>query len=633
MEDYNKKTLLYNRKVIENKKKYIENVPIESMQQQELSMAPVVENNKPSDEEGRKQIITNFLDEKIGILTNNNYDTKQYILVNLDDAQKEFLYTFWSKFQINVVDHISTTKRISKDMFLEAVKNFIDKESNNTARAVAPAPAPAGPAPAPAPAPAPPATPAKKNPYQDKIDGVNSILKQSFIDFANSFDPTPALEAEIQKEVKKEVVNVQRNIDHDSRTKLLNGIRFDLNSMQQSYRGKLHEFNSGVPDTAKSKYDKPEWAKIVQLFDPSFDPDKYSKPQLKKLVGSYLSKIVDLTLLRKVVDLLVKSNAKTLDKAINTLSQAELDELQNDAKRNDEGYLENNSYVKLLSQFDDLNDNNHVDPDLVTAYEKPIKRINLESITLVDKEIEKLENDAKALLVNHQKRYIDFQDSQYLVDVNSFIKDLNEIKKDAITYWSKATIRDMLNDRKIQSYLVNVVSSTSASSTTASTTAPGGTGIKSRSKNLVKHISNVIQLSDKLYVDMKQLKKNILNIKYIKNQNYSKTFKPIVVTNALRDLAIDTIKHGSVNEALFNKVNKDEKKLFKSFIRCLNISCSDNTEDANEDTKFQILLGEFKAGNDNPIIRKELRKYVLRAMQENQIAKNVGYQYLVELSE
>ena len=83
---------------------------------------------------------------------------------------------------------------------------------------------------------------------------------------------------------------------------------------------------------------------------------------------------------------------------------------------------------------------------------------------------------------------------------------------------------------------------------------------------------------------------------------------------------------------MLNKISKDEQKLFKSFLYHSGVLNGNQKEKYDDDQKFKILLGEWEAGNDSDIIKKELRKYVLRAIKENQITKEVGYKYLVELS-
>ena len=102
MDDYNKMLKIYNDKLIANKKRYIENVPVESIEVSRTAMAPVIENQDVG-AETRKTLVEQFLRGKLNELTNSNYEVVEYIMGNIDDDQdREFLYSFWNKFEINV---------------------------------------------------------------------------------------------------------------------------------------------------------------------------------------------------------------------------------------------------------------------------------------------------------------------------------------------------------------------------------------------------------------------------------------------------------------------------------------------------------------------------------------------------
>jgi hypothetical protein len=53
-------------------------------------------------------------------------------------------------------------------------------------------------------------------------------------------------------------------------------------------------------------------------------------------------------------------------------------------------------------------------------------------------------------------------------------------------------------------------------------------------------------------------------------------------------------------------------------------------EEFNE--KFQILLGEYNAGNNSEILRNQLKQYIIHAMRLNLIPRNVGNSMLLEVS-
>ena len=45
-----------------------------------------------------------------------------------------------------------------------------------------------------------------------------------------------------------------------------------------------------------------------------------------------------------------------------------------------------------------------------------------------------------------------------------------------------------------------------------------------------------------------------------------------------------------------------------------------------------MLLGEYQSGNDSPQVKKELKKYIVEALQENKIPKSQAMLLLYELS-
>jgi len=47
--------------------------------------------------------------------------------------------------------------------------------------------------------------------------------------------------------------------------------------------------------------------------------------------------------------------------------------------------------------------------------------------------------------------------------------------------------------------------------------------------------------------------------------------------------------------------------------------------------KFQILLGEYNAGNNNEILRNQLKQYIVHAMNLNMLGRQVGQQMIIEM--
>ena len=55
-------------------------------------------------------------------------------------------------------------------------------------------------------------------------------------------------------------------------------------------------------------------------------------------------------------------------------------------------------------------------------------------------------------------------------------------------------------------------------------------------------------------------------------------------------------------------------------------------EGDDNNKQFQLLLGQFQAGNNNPETIKKLRKMIMWAINEKRITKTDGFNYLIQLT-
>ena len=140
--------------------------------------------------------------------------------------------------------------------------------------------------------------------------------------------------------------------------------------------------------------------------------------------------------------------------------------------------------------------------------------------------------------------------------------------------------------------------------------------------------------NNKYAIDIKKLKKNILDLKYVKNANHVATFQPVEISNNLKTIIDDIIKdHYNVQNEDFENLNSTEKRILKRLFTFLNIQ--NNTLDAPNDSiqqKFEVAYASFLAGNDNKELIKELSQYVKLALHENTISKKDGYEILKKLN-
>lgn len=144
----------------------------------------------------------------------------------------------------------------------------------------------------------------------------------------------------------------------------------------------------------------------------------------------------------------------------------------------------------------------------------------------------------------------------------------------------------------------------------------------------------------KYVIDFPALKENKLKIKY----DYGASLPSIPIQMITKDLSmflLDVIKEGKVNETLFKKLNKEEKKLFQHICKkckideTLNISDEEIQNDRDDEEmlkRFELVRGEFIAGNNSPHLIKELKQLLIKFIHEGKISKQHGYDLLLEIS-
>ena len=143
--------------------------------------------------------------------------------------------------------------------------------------------------------------------------------------------------------------------------------------------------------------------------------------------------------------------------------------------------------------------------------------------------------------------------------------------------------------------------------------------------------------NNKYAIDTKKLKKNILDLKYVKNANHVATFQPIEISNNLKNIIENIIKdHYNLQKEQFNDLTSTELRILKRLFKFLNIHDApletNSKENDSIQQKFEVAYASFLAGNDNKELIKELSQYVKLALHENTISKKDGYEILKKLN-
>jgi hypothetical protein len=130
---------------------------------------------------------------------------------------------------------------------------------------------------------------------------------------------------------------------------------------------------------------------------------------------------------------------------------------------------------------------------------------------------------------------------------------------------------------------------------------------------------------------------DILNVKY-KSLGQIPKFKPIPVSDIFRDFIIDLLDNGKPNARVYTQISPDERKFFEEMSvgagvwNTLGLKRTTTSTDEEENSRFQLLKGEYLAGNNNPKIIGELRRLTVKMMNDGRIRKSQGVDLLMELS-
>jgi hypothetical protein len=134
-----------------------------------------------------------------------------------------------------------------------------------------------------------------------------------------------------------------------------------------------------------------------------------------------------------------------------------------------------------------------------------------------------------------------------------------------------------------------------------------------------------------------QLKKQILHVKNRQGGALS-WFQPVAISDSFTELVNEMLKSQSVNKHLLKTLDKDEQKLFyevmdkAGILGGMGLTKPVNTDDEDLKKTFEILLGEYHAGNNSPLLIQQLRKHIIYFTQKGRIPKNKSLSMLMELS-
>jgi len=134
------------------------------------------------------------------------------------------------------------------------------------------------------------------------------------------------------------------------------------------------------------------------------------------------------------------------------------------------------------------------------------------------------------------------------------------------------------------------------------------------------------------FIDLNKLKNNILTVRYLKTGGFLPNIKAQHISNDLKEVIQDLINE-KFEKRLYEKLQPDEKRLVKRLVSSLKLNIDVNTKEDDEYRRqFEILVGEFRAGNNSDLVKNKLKQYVVESMQSGMITRREAWQLLYELT-
>ena len=151
---------------------------------------------------------------------------------------------------------------------------------------------------------------------------------------------------------------------------------------------------------------------------------------------------------------------------------------------------------------------------------------------------------------------------------------------------------------------------------------------KSKKKFYGKGLTQT-NIHPKLFVDLEHLKSNKLTIKYKSTGKISWSVQ--IPSPELKQVITDLIL-GRYDEKRYKKLSKEDKEYVDVFIAKSKLKFEPiENEEQNLKNKFDVLVGELSAGNDNPTIRAMMIAVIERLFTLKKITKNKYLQMKDEL--
>ena len=134
------------------------------------------------------------------------------------------------------------------------------------------------------------------------------------------------------------------------------------------------------------------------------------------------------------------------------------------------------------------------------------------------------------------------------------------------------------------------------------------------------------------YIDLNKLKNNIICIRYCKTRALVPNVKVQHISNGVKEI-IDDIINDKFEKRLYEKLDMNEKRLVKRIVDSLKLDIDTSSKEEEEyQRQYEVVLGQFQAGNNNPLIKNKLKQYLVESMESGMIPRREAFKLLFELA-
>jgi hypothetical protein len=131
---------------------------------------------------------------------------------------------------------------------------------------------------------------------------------------------------------------------------------------------------------------------------------------------------------------------------------------------------------------------------------------------------------------------------------------------------------------------------------------------------------------------LNKLKNNIITIRYCSTHALIPTVKVQSISKGVKEV-VEDIMNEKFDKRLFEKLDSNEKRLIKRIVTALNVDVDLHDNSDEEFMKqFQVVLGQFRAGNNNIAIKRKLMEYITEATEAGVLPRRESQKLIFEIA-